>query len=135
MKIRVLGVALAALFAVTATASAHTPKTITIRHQVRHCHAWSFDGSAYKATLRVRLDRDTSLMIVNNDVMPHKLIQVAGPKAKVSTANMNHLAAKAWVSFTRAGTYTFRTRAGEDYLKGMKTIGEDNVLRLVVTVR
>ena len=32
--------------------------------------------------------------------------------------------------------YTLGTKAGEDYpsMAGMKTVGEDNVLRLVVTV-
>jgi hypothetical protein len=31
-------------------------------------------------------------------------------------------------------TYIFTTKAGEDYMKGVKTSGEDNILRLVVTV-
>ncbi len=39
------------------------------------------------------------------------------------------------VRFTRAGVYKFATKAGEDYMKGVKTVGEDNVLRLTVTVR
>jgi hypothetical protein len=34
-----------------------------------------------------------------------------------------------------AGVYTFGTIAGEDYVKGIKTVGPDNVLRLVVTVK
>jgi hypothetical protein len=33
------------------------------------------------------------------------------------------------------GVYTFGTVVGEDYFKGVKTVGEDNVLRLVVTVK
>ena len=32
-------------------------------------------------------------------------------------------------SFTKAGVYRFTTKAGEDYTKGIKTVGEDNVLR------
>jgi hypothetical protein len=39
------------------------------------------------------------------------------------------------VTFARAGVYTFKTVAGEDYMKGVKTTGADNVLKLVVTVR
>jgi hypothetical protein len=39
--------------------------------------------------------------------------------------------------FAKTGTYVFLTKAGEDYpsMSNMKTIGEDNVLRLVVKVR
>jgi hypothetical protein len=39
------------------------------------------------------------------------------------------------VTFTKPGVYTFTTKAGEDYMSGVKTIGEDNVLKLTVTVR
>jgi hypothetical protein len=130
-------IAVATAAAVTSTASAHMPKTITIRHQVRGCHTWSFANGPYRASLKVKLDRDTSLVVVNNDVMPHRLIEVAGPKARVFTANMNRLQAKATVTFGRPGVYRFTTKPGEDYkwMHGMKTVGEDNVLRLTITVR
>jgi hypothetical protein len=29
------------------------------------------------------------------------------------------------VTFAKAGTYTFTTKAGEDFMSGVKTIGED----------
>ena len=48
---------------------------------------------------------------------------------------MSHVGATASVKFPRAGTYVFTTKAGEDYMKGVKTIGEDNVLTLKVVVR
>jgi hypothetical protein len=35
------------------------------------------------------------------------------------------------VSFPRAGTYAFTTRAGEDYRPGIETVGPDNRLRLL----
>ena len=47
---------------------------------------------------------------------------------------MKHMRATAYVGFPTRGTYVFNTRAGEDYMKGIKTTGEDNVLKLVVTV-
>jgi hypothetical protein len=47
---------------------------------------------------------------------------------------MNHMGATATVSFARAGTYVFKTKVGEDYMAGVKTVGEDNVLRLTVKV-
>ena len=136
-RIRVAAIALAETALVfTSVASAHAPQTITIRHKMRGCHAWSFASGPYKATLKIRVDRDATLRFVNNDVMPHKLVQLAGPKTGIAKANMNHVGAVAVLMFPRAGVYKFGTKAGEDY-KGMepKTIGEDNVLRLTVVVR
>jgi hypothetical protein len=50
---------------------------------------------------------------------------------------MGHMSATATVVFRHAGVYKLKTKAGEDYpgMQGMKTIGEDNVLRLTVIVR
>ena len=73
--------------------------------------------------------------MVNNDVMPHKLIQLHGPKALLTGASMKHMSASAHVVFPVKGTYVFRTKAGEDYMKGVKTVGEDNVLTMKVVVR
>lgn len=128
-----LGVA-AAVF--VGSASAHAPKTVTIRHQMRGCHTWSFANGPYKATLKIRLDRDTAVVFVNNDVMPHKLVEVSGPKVTLVKPNMNRMSARTSVTFPKAGTYRFTTRPGEDYpmMGKMKTVGEDNVLRLTVVV-
>jgi len=136
--VRLAGLVLALTAVFAGTASAHMPKTITIRHQARGCHAWSFANGPYKASLKVTVDRDTSLKFLNIDVMPHRLVQLAGPKAMLMTPNMNHMSAQAWVSFRRGGVYKFGTKAGEDYKDMramMKTIGEDNVLRLTVIVK
>jgi len=136
-KIRIATLALATAAAVfAATASAHAPQTISIRHQMRGCHSWSFANGPYKATLKIRVDRDATLRFVNNDVMPHKLVQLAGPKATITKANMRHMSAVAVLTFPRAGLYRFTTKPGEDYasMGGMKTVGEDNVLRLTVVV-
>jgi hypothetical protein len=50
---------------------------------------------------------------------------------------MARVGATARVHFTKPGVYKFTTKAGEDYswASHMKTTGEDNVLRLTVTVR
>jgi hypothetical protein len=128
-----LALAVAGIFAGSALAS--SPRaTLTIRHQMRGCHTWSFDGGAYKASLKIKLARGTALSVIDNDVMPHKLIQLAGPNAKLIAPAMNHMSAQARVIFAKNGTYKFMTKAGEDYMKGMKTVGSDNVLRLTVTV-
>ena len=60
-------------------------------------------------------------------------ISVAG-RDTVAHAAMTHMGAQAIARFAAKGKYVFTTKAGEDYMKGVKTAGEDNVLRLVVTV-
>ena len=122
---------------VVSSASAHGTPTVTIRHQTHGCHAWSYDNGAYKATLNVQLTRGELLTIRNDDVMPHKLVRTSGPALKVLTPAMRHTGATARMRFTKAGVYKFKTKAGEDYswASHMKTTGEDNVLRLTVTVR
>jgi hypothetical protein len=108
--------------------------TLTIKHQTRGCHSWSFDAKSWNATQRITIVRGGVLTVVDNDVMPHKLIEVSGPKASLTGTAMKHMGARAHVGFPTRGTYVFKTRAGEDYMTGIKTIGEDNVLKLVVTV-
>ena len=119
-----------------APASTQTGPTLTIRHQTRGCHSWSLNGGAYKTSQTVTLAKGSTLTIVNNDVMPHKFVRLSGPALTLSSsANMNHSGAVTKVKFTKAGVYRFTTKAGDDYMKGIKTVGEDNVLRLTVTVR
>ena len=108
--------------------------TLTIKHQTRGCHNWSFNGKTWHATQKITLVRGGVLTVVDNDVMSHKLIQVSGPKALLTGTAMKHIGASAHIGFPLKGTYVFKTRAGEDYMKGIKTVGEDNILKLVVTV-
>lgn len=133
-----LTAAAALVFAVNATAaSGYSPSTVTIRHEMHGCHAWSFDGSAFKATLRMTVDPAQSVKFVNNDVMPHRLIQVSGPKVAIRRANMNRIGATTQILLGGKGVYRFRTKAGEDYpnMPEMHTMGEDNVLRLTLVVK
>src|SRR5213596_104074 len=111
----VLTVAGAAL-ALAAPASTHsTGPLLIIRHQVRGCHSWSYNGGAYKVSQTVTLKRGTHLSFGNNDVMPHKLVQLSGPKLSLpASANMHTMGAMTEVRFTKAGVYTFTTRPGED---------------------
>ena len=125
---------LAALAVAGSAAAATNNATLTIRHQTHGCHSWSFNGKTWNPTQRITIVRGGVLTVVDNDVMSHKLIQVNGPKATLTGTAMMHVSAKAHVGFPTKGTYVFKTRAGEDYMKGITTIGEDNVLKLVVTV-
>lgn len=125
---------------------------ITIRHQVRGCHAWAVGTGAYKAVQRVTVNRGTTIGFTNDDVMPHRLVQLSGPSVRMfnvrssmpmamggkwpfAAGMMGNMGAGTKITFVEPGTYTLRTRAGEDYMEGMRTIGEDNVLRLTVVVK
>jgi plastocyanin len=126
----------AAALAAAATAAAASPAvTITIRHQTAHCHSWSVDGSSWKAAQSVRLAHGASVLFRNNDVMPHRLVELSGPALKLSkAANMRVMGASFKLTFPRTGTYRFKTVPGEDYMTGVKTTGEDNDLVLTVKV-
>ena len=127
----------ASVVLVGAAVAAPESATLTIRHQMKGCHSWAFAGGTWSATQSVTLARGAKLTVVDNDVMPHKFVQLSGPQAKLTTPVMKHMGAQASVIFGKAGSYVFSTKAGEDYasMSGMKTIGEDNVLRLIVTVK
>jgi plastocyanin len=136
----ILVASLTAIAVVGATASAGTAKSpssakIVIRHQTRGCHAWSLNNGAYRAVLSVTLARGGTITFVDNDVMFHKLIKTSGPAVKfIGNPKMSKIGASMKAVFTKAGTYRFTTKAGEDYMKGVKTVGEDNVLKLTVKV-
>jgi plastocyanin len=121
----------------TAPAAAGTTATITISHQTRGCHMWQLGNGKPTPTLSVTLKAGTVLRFVNNDVMPHKLVQQAGPKLRLTHANMNHMSATTSMNLAHKGVYRFTTKPGEDYksMSMMKTIGEDYVLHLTVRVK
>jgi hypothetical protein len=132
----ILVVAAVAVGSATATRT-HAAGTVTIRHAVKGCHTWAYAGSGWRARLSFKLDRGTrTLTVVDNDVMPHKLFQLRGPHATILHAGMNHMSAQATIRFRGAGTYVFGTKPGEDYkgMGNMKTVGEDNVLRMTIRV-
>jgi plastocyanin len=128
--------ALAALVIASVAPAAGTA-TITISHQMRGCHVWQLGTGNLKPSLSVTLKAGTVLRFVNNDVMPHRLIQQAGPKLRLTHQGMNHISASTSVKLSRRGVYRFTTKAGEDYpsMSSMKTIGEDYVLHLTVHVK
>jgi plastocyanin len=138
-KIRGAALALAALaaLAVTSAAPAGSGATMTIKHQMRGCHSWSFNSGPFKASQSISVKAGTVLRFRNNDVMPHKLVQAAGPKMGLVHPKMIKMGSLATVKLTHKGVYRFTTKAGEDYAwaASMKTAGEDHVLRLTVRVK
>ena len=151
LTITVLTAAAAAVSVSAALAVAAPSARIMITHQQKGCHSWSVNGSAFKASQQATIRRGGYVSIKNNDVMPHTLIQTAGPKTtiklvkamtngmgmhgKIGPNTMGHMGATLRVDFAKPGIYKFTTKAGEDYMDGFTTTGEDNTLRLVVTVK
>jgi hypothetical protein len=147
-RILVLTAVLTGLSFTLAASAAPQSGTLVIRHQLRGCHSWSLNGGAYKAAQHVTLARGGSLLVVNNDIMPHQLVKASGPAIAVKLVKvgghmgvpthgqgmMSHMGATVKVTFPAKGVYRLSTKAGEDYMEMGETIGEDNVLRLVVTV-
>lgn len=116
-----------------AAPTAPTSAAVMIQHVMRGCHAWVIGGTAPTSAASVTLGQGGTLTVTDNDVMPHQL-QTRAAGVSIVNAKMSHIGAKAQVTFPHTGTYTFTTRAGEDYMKGVKTIGADNALKLTVTV-
>jgi plastocyanin len=133
------------------SASPTASATVLIRHQVQHCHAWSVNGGLFKEAQRLTLRRGATITFTNDDVMSHRLIELAGPRVVMRNGDtmpmgagmhgsaapgvMSHMGAATKITLAKAGVYRFSTRAGEDYMAGFETTGEDNVLTMTVTVR
>jgi len=141
-----------AAIAVAAPAGAGNNVSVTIRHQTAGCHAWAIGLGTYAAFHSLKVAPGTALTFTNNDVMPQTLKQLAGPVVTMrniassmpmgmglhgpfAAGTMARMGAGTRIVLTKPGTYRFTTRAGEDYMQGMKTTGEDNVLKLVVVVK
>jgi plastocyanin len=121
----------------TAKAAAVAPSTATVRidHITRGCHTLIVNGAGSGSpSATIRLAAGGSLQIRNDDVMPHRLLRVSGPAAQLVDPAMNHMGARSTAVFSTPGTYALTTKAGEDYTKGIQTVGPDNTLRLKVIV-
>jgi plastocyanin len=115
-------------------ASAPGHDSLLIRHQMRGCHSWSANGGAFKVSQSITLRHGGWLAVTNNDVMPHTLVLSSGPALRIAHPKLGHMGASLKLTLTKPGVYHFTTKPGEDYMAGMKTIGDDNVLKLTVTV-
>jgi plastocyanin len=111
-----------------------THASVLIRHQMHGCHTWSIDGGAFKARQSITLRHGGWLAVTNNDVMPHTLVLTSGPSLRIAHAKLGHMGSSLKLTLTKPGVYHFTTKAGEDYTAGIKTTGDDNVLKLTVIV-
>jgi plastocyanin len=121
--------------AVPATQALPTSVSATIEHVTKGCHTLAVQGAAKSSpNATIHLATGGVLKVQDNDVMPHQLYRVSGPTPSFTGADMARMGAHSSVTFPTAGTYVLSTKAGEDYMKGVKTTGEDNLLKLVVKV-
>ena len=105
---------------------------LNIVHVQRGCHVWS-NGTRSGPAMRMMLAAGGTLRITDEDIDPHRLIQVAGPKVMLGKAMMTGDVAQ--ISFPTKGVYKFTTRTLE--MPGMaevKTTGPDNHLMLTINV-
>src|SRR2546428_13215901 len=86
-----------------AAATAAGTITITISHEMRGCHAWAINNGSVRPSLAVKVKAGTVLKFVNNDVMPHKLVQTSWPKLRLGRAKMNHIGASFSVKYVKSG--------------------------------
>jgi hypothetical protein len=64
-------------------AGAAPTATVTISHQTRGCHSWALGSGPIRASPSVTVSAGTMLRFRNDDLMPHMLIQAAGPKLRL----------------------------------------------------
>jgi hypothetical protein len=84
--------------------------------------------------MRLNLERGARLQIVDQDIDPHGLVQVGGPKL----AFIGHMmmGERQTITFKQPGVYRLKNKVIEmGSMPEVKTIGPDNSLRLTVTVR
>jgi plastocyanin len=121
--------------AVPATQALPTSVSATIEHVTKGCHTLAVQGAAKSSpNATIHLATGGVLKVQDNDVMPHQLYRVSGPTPSFTGADMARMGAHSSVTFPTAGTYVLSTKAGEDYMKGVQTIGEDNTLHIRVVV-
>jgi plastocyanin len=118
----------------TTPAAPAAPVKVTIHHETKGCHAWAVDGQTPQASATVSLAVGGTLLVTDDDVIPHTLMQTGGPSAQLIDPAMRHMGSAATVTFAKAGVYTFTTKAGEDYMSGVNTTGPDNTLKMTVKV-
>src|SRR5437763_16401584 len=105
--IALLTIGAATAAALAATASASPSASILIRHQVQGCHSGSLNGGAFAAAQKIVVRPKTTFTATNNDVMPHQLMQLSGPKVSFIAPAMNKPGSHASFQVFKTGTYVF----------------------------
>ena len=115
------------------TVHAGSAAELTIVHMVQGCHNWT-DGKTIAEKADVTLRHGGRVTILNQDVDPHKVVQMAGPRIQTGQRMMMNASVK--LRFAKAGLYRFMTVTSEMAgMPEMKTVGHDYRLILVVHAR
>lgn len=122
------------LVAASAAAKSSHGTALKIVHVQTGCHTWS-TGKLQPPVLKLSLRRGGQLDIHNQDVDAHRIVQIAGPKAKLMQATMM-MNSRAHIMFAKTGVYRFKTKVVEMEagLPEIETAGPDHNLVLTVTV-
>lgn len=112
-------------------ASLAATTNLDIQHVRDGCHVWSKSGRQ-ASSLRLSLIRGARLQVLNRDLVPHQLVQVAGPNLALQGHMM--IGKTQLITFKQPGVYLFKDRVVEMGPMNVKTIGPDNMLRLTVFV-
>lgn len=84
--------------------------------------------------MSVTMQRGGRLQLIDQDIDPHGLVQLAGPKVAIRGHMM--MGQKQLITFDQPGLYRFKTKVVEmGMTMNVKTVGPDNTLRLTVSVR
>jgi hypothetical protein len=120
---------------------------IVIHHAYHGCPHVVRDGGPDAAAHAVTIRRGDSVLVTNDDVMTHELVErqgapvtytrVAygapmGTKKEYPPAVLARIGASTRIGFPGRGVYRFVTHAGHP--PAIETVGPDNLLRLTVTV-
>lgn len=113
-------------------ASLAATTNLDIQHVQNGCHVWS-KGGLQASFLRLSLTRGARLQVLNRDLVPHQLVQLAGP----NLALQGHLMIRKTqlITFKQPGVYRFKDRVVEMGPKmNVETNGPENTLHLTVFV-
>ena len=116
-----------------ATGSSTATTKLVIQHVQKGCHVWR-NGSIQSTSTSVSFKRGTRLQVVNQDIDPHRLVQLAGPNLALREHMM--MGQTQLITFRQPGVYRFKNKVVEMGPEmSVETMGPDNTLRLTVSVR
>jgi hypothetical protein len=108
---------------------------LTIIHTVRGCHVWQAAAHSLGASAKVTVPRGGKVSVRVSCPMDFTLRQVSGPPIALGDPTL-HTGTLRTFAFPRKGVYVLRaTNIQSSQEMGMQTLGADNALTLIVTVR
>lgn len=107
---------------------------LAIVHVAQNCHVWKA-GSVLGPTAKLKLDRETRLIIRPECPMDFDFRQTAGPKLSLGSPRTVRGSTRVIV-FKKPGVYKLSvTNVQQPKEVGLETLGEPNHLKLTVVVK